>query len=181
MALDVAKAYDSVDRDRLKLVLDHVGVTDNGFFSVLWQAMTDGETMVKGADERWVSSRGIKQGCPMSPLLFCILLSALQPTVESECPECGFDVAGKRIVTSYADDLKLITKTTSELNQVVASVTNFLAIIGLSVEVSKSKVLVVGDDSVTQVNVAGVDLEVQDSIRFLGVGINRTGKFFPWI
>ena len=50
MALDVAKAYDSVDRSRLKIIMDHMGVSDNPFFTLLWQAMQEGEIMVKGHD-----------------------------------------------------------------------------------------------------------------------------------
>ena len=62
----------------------------------------------------------------------------------------------------------------------VVCLSNFLALIGLEVEVSKSKLLVVGDPFITEVMVANTTLLVSESIRFLGVGINSAGGFFPW-
>ena len=63
MALDVAKAYDTVHRDRARTILHHMGVANNNFFDLLWHSLTIGETMACGGGklgEPWLSSRGIK-------------------------------------------------------------------------------------------------------------------------
>ena len=63
MALDVAKAYDSVDRGRARMVLDYMGVTQNKFFDLLWRSLNHGATAVCGGgsiSEPWGTTRGIK-------------------------------------------------------------------------------------------------------------------------
>jgi hypothetical protein len=63
MALDVAKACDSIHRDRARTILHHMGVANNNFFYLLWHSLTIGETMVCGGgqfEEPWLSSQGIK-------------------------------------------------------------------------------------------------------------------------
>ncbi len=87
----------------------------------------------------------------------------------------------RKPLTSYADDIKIIAKSEQELNEVVESVRSFLACIGLAIEVTKSTLLVVGDDAITSVKLLGQQLKVADKLRFLGVGIDRDGKFFPWL
>ena len=80
MALDVAKAYDSVDRDRMLEILSHMGITNNSFFKLLWRSLLVGKTAVCGGGSlstAWVTSRGIKQGCPASPIIFSLVISGL--------------------------------------------------------------------------------------------------------
>ena len=63
MAVDVAKAYDSVDRDRLLTVLQHMGVTNNRFFALWRRSLECGKTAIRGEghmSEAWVTTRGIK-------------------------------------------------------------------------------------------------------------------------
>jgi hypothetical protein len=63
MALDVAKAYDSVQREQALTILQHMGVANNKFFDLLWRSLNIGETAVYGdgkLGEPWLSSRGIK-------------------------------------------------------------------------------------------------------------------------
>ncbi len=63
MALDVAKAYDSIARDRALEILKYMGITNNRFFDLLWKALVHGETAVCGGGklgEAWTTSRGIK-------------------------------------------------------------------------------------------------------------------------
>ncbi len=87
----------------------------------------------------------------------------------------------RKPLTSYADGNKIIANSEQELNEVVESVHSFLACIGLAIEVTKSTLLVVGDDAITSVKLLGQQLKVADKLRFLGVGIDRDGNFFPWL
>lgn len=55
----------------------------------------------------------------------------------------------RRLISTYADDIKLVCTSEAALNATVYHVKRFLARVGLEVEVGKSKVVVVGDDTVT--------------------------------
>ncbi len=73
------------------------------------------------------TSRGIKQGCPLSPILFSILLSGLERYVLSSHTTAGFTLGGVRTcLTSYADDITLICKTELELSEIFHSTSYFL-------------------------------------------------------
>jgi len=112
MALDVAKAYDSVHRSRALTILRHMGVANNKFFDLLWHSLNIGETVVCGGGklgEPWLSSRGIKQGCPASPILFCLIMSGLQRYLERLIGHCSIKIGDEnRLISTYADDIKIM-------------------------------------------------------------------------
>lgn len=48
-------------------------------------------------------------------------------------------------------------------------------------EVTKSKVVVIGDSECNSVHIDGIDLTPVDRLRFLGVGIGNDGILTPWM
>lgn len=79
-AVDVDKAYDSVFRPALEAVLNHMGIGQCVLVKFILLAMSLGPVTVTGAAtlaEFFNTTRGIKQGCPASPTLFCLILSGL--------------------------------------------------------------------------------------------------------
>ena len=131
MALDVAKAYGSVDRDCLYTVLAHLGITDNPFFKLLWRSLVFGKSAVCGAghlSESWTTTRGIKQGCPASPIIFSLLLSGLSRYLQRTVSDCGISVGDQlKLVSLYADDIKLMCNSADSLNQCVLAIKSYLA------------------------------------------------------
>ena len=58
---------------------------------------------------------------------------------------CSINVgAVTRLISTYADDIKLMCTSEANLNIVVGEVKKFLSYIGLGVEISKSKIVVIG-------------------------------------
>lgn len=63
LQVDIAKAYDSVDRGRAWRVLEHMGVASSPLFKFIWSATTRGEvctTGPRGLDRSFTTSRGIR-------------------------------------------------------------------------------------------------------------------------
>lgn len=88
------------------------------------------------------TSRGIKQGCPASPMLFTLLLSGLERRVSSLAADAAFSLpppsgaAGPdgsliRGVISYADDIKLLARSAAGLRTVFGVVVASLRPLGL--------------------------------------------------
>ncbi len=129
-------------------VLSHIGVTENGFYKLLTQAMQEGETAVvtgAGITSTFLTQRGIKQGCPASPLLFMLLLVGLQRRL------CRLQLPGSvhfgelaRHLTSYADDLKLFSESVEGLDSIFREVQYYLAVLGLTTAANKGFVMAVG-------------------------------------
>jgi hypothetical protein len=59
--------------------------------------------------------------------------------------------AETRIISTYADDIKLMCTSQANLNIAVRTVKTFLSYIGLEVEISKSKIVVIGAPQVDSV------------------------------
>ena len=65
------------------------------------------------------TTRGIRQGCPASPILFAIYISFLERRLLRCCPHAGINIGTHRLLTvSYADDLTVLCKTKTEALQV---------------------------------------------------------------
>ena len=80
MQLDIEKAYDSVDREAMRAYFERVGLTASPFYHLMETAMTEGQVYVTGPAglaSPFLTSRGIRQGCPVSPILFTFLLMGL--------------------------------------------------------------------------------------------------------
>ena len=77
MALDVAKAYDSIDRTRMFEILSHMRVAQNKFFKLLWRSLMVGSTAVCGGgmlSAAWLSqcSHGTGTGIPAFEIIYKI-------------------------------------------------------------------------------------------------------------
>ena len=71
----------------------------------------------RGLAEPFLTLRGIKQGCPSSPLLFCLLLSGVERRVLREAAGAAVLLGGQdsRGMVSYADDIKLMASSPAAL------------------------------------------------------------------
>lgn len=72
-------------------------------------------------------------------------MSGLQRYLERLAGHCSIKVGAEtRIISTYADDIKLMCTSQANLNIAVRTVKTFLSYIGLEVEISKSKIVVIG-------------------------------------
>ena len=72
--IDIKKAYDSVDRILLWRILRHIGVPQQ-LVNIIRKLYEEAETCIRVGDNLssyFKTNMGLKQGCPLSPLLFII-------------------------------------------------------------------------------------------------------------
>lgn len=109
--VDFRKAYDSVDRGTLWRCLAQLGIR-GGMLDALMDMYRRVQLRVRvgGAlGPVFESERGVKQGDPLSPLLFGLLLERVEEVFEAIDPEGGVKVGGQRVVAlMYADDLVIL-------------------------------------------------------------------------
>ena len=114
--LDVGKAYDSVWWEGLWCKMRHYGVEEKlvkvceGLYKIV-----EMRAVMNGAKSRWfVVERGLRQGCPLSPLLFNIYMMGM--VEELERAQLGVkleDHLGGALL--YADDIVLVADSEMEL------------------------------------------------------------------
>ena len=87
--------------------------------------------------------RGTRQGCPLSPLIFAIVIESLAIAIQSNSNVRGVNCTQKdHKCALFADDLLLfITSPTSSLPAIYSLLDNFSEVSGLKVNMAKSRAL----------------------------------------
>jgi hypothetical protein len=87
----------------------------------------------------------VKQGCPLSPLLFGLYIDALKPRIAALDDGDGPNLAGMLVkLLLYADDLVLMSRTQRGLQKQFDELGKFYDKRDLTVNVKKTKVVVFG-------------------------------------
>ena len=162
--IDLAKAYDSVNRSLLWSILDRYGVPAH-----IIEIIRDLHTgtlacvRVKGQKSEWFEvDGGVRQGCVMAPLLFNIFFDSLIRLLLQEVGlENGIQICYRRKnefflpsrrglgsrprqgipILGYADDLALMSHNLSLLNDMIYRFEALTQMFGLTISISKTKQL----------------------------------------
>eukprot|EP01018_Ginkgo_biloba_P040715 Gb_03353 [translate_table: standard] len=136
---DISKAYDTLEWDYILSMLCLKGVSIHNLkWFVACLKTTNMEILVNGTlTESFSTSRGIRQGCPLSPYLFIIAtegLSAMLCWLNQIRLIEGYPADGRRIFIThqlFADDLILIGKTSISEVPLVSedSLINYLGVL----------------------------------------------------
>lgn len=138
MLLDVKKAFDTVSHDSVARALRRFGLAET-FSEYVMAANTNCSTRVsigKNLSNPIKINRGVKQGDPLSPLLFNMVLDKI--LVELDANFGGISVGGQKITAlAYADDMALYAETPAEAQAALRTVASFCEARGLSLSAKK--------------------------------------------
>ena len=82
------------------------------------------------------STQGVKQGDPLSPLLFGLFIEVLHEMLVDLNRDCGVKVLEKCIISLlYADDATLVASTPQELQRMLQTVECFCDTCGMKVNI----------------------------------------------
>ena len=177
--IDFKKAYDTVNRDILMKRLKSLGVS--GLFMRNIMAMyqkTEYSIKLKDGHTRAIKSNlGLKQRCPLSPMLFNLYIDDIKDIFDDQCdPVYIQDTKFNHFL--FADDLVILSESKAGLQRSIDKASNFAKTKHLTISVKKSKTMVF--------NIAGrfirdifiLDnkaLEPVQSFCYLGVDIKCSG------
>ena len=189
-AVDLEKAFDSVDRQLLWAALQRTGI--GGYMLATLQALyADVPVCVKtaeGLSSTFQSIIGVKQGCPLSPLLFGIFMDDFELHVQrtvspalAQLPQlCGSPVPP----LLFADDMLLMSTSAAGLNAQLQSLQTYCDAKKLTVNAAKTQVMIMrpGGGSGGRLAAAevfcygGQRLEVVKTIKYLGLTFAQLSK-----
>lgn len=135
--IDLTKAYDLIERWTLNKVLYNIGLPSD-FIELMVDINTNIQATVEtdfGQTEKFTISRGLRQGCPLSPLLFCLIIEPLIKWLKSGDEGYTFH-SNPQIslsVLAYMDDLVIISKNREELNQLLSKLETFCNTYGMKI------------------------------------------------
>ncbi|KAF1314877.1 reverse transcriptase, partial [Globisporangium splendens] len=145
LLLDFAKAYDSLDRSFLAQALQHLGFPLKFVHLVkVLHSQTTYKFIVNGfLSRKYNVTSGIRQGCPLAPLLFILAFEVLYRKIEASDEIHGVELQAAGCATEvriggYADDTTIYLSDPKDINAVFAILDKYGAASGLRVNRHKS-------------------------------------------
>ena len=133
--LDLRNAFGSVPHDVISLTLSHLGVPKS-VVDLIANVYTGASTMVStpaGSTPEIPVLAGVKQGCPLSPILFNLSVEIILRSILAKA-----DVVGPAkhhgaciSVLAYADDLVIISRNAAALQKLLDAASETANLIGL--------------------------------------------------
>ena len=123
--LDYAKAFDSVDHNKLWKIVKEIGISDR--LACLLRNLHSGqEATVRnghGTTEWFQNGKGVRQGCILSPCLFNLYAGYIMRNAGLEEAQAGIKIAGRNMNNlRYADDTTLMAESEEELKSLLMKV-----------------------------------------------------------
>jgi len=173
LALDYAKAFDSVSKDYLLHVFEVFGFKPD-FQRWVRVLMTDSMSSINHGG--WVSKPfqvncGIRQGCPFSPLGFVLAVELLATKIRnSTIAGISVSLRGNQPLESLkikqlADDTTLFLKDRHDMEKAIDIVSLFGRFSGLQLNIRKTKAMRMGSQAVEH----NLPVTVVDKIKILGI------------
>ena len=187
--LDLAKAFDMVSHCSIRRALERFGVGP-GFVEVVDDLYTGISTVIRGMQgptDPIKMTRGVKQGCPLSPILFNMVMDELVDRLGSRHGlKPRQDLEGFTTL-AFADDLVLASGTVHGMTQLLATVREFFEARSMSVNAAKSHTIrlapapgtrtvkVVGGTTFSYGGVPIPNRSINESVKYLGLAFSPTG------
>ncbi|KAJ8043497.1 hypothetical protein HOLleu_10605 [Holothuria leucospilota] len=150
LSIDQEKAFDKVDLAFLTKTLRKFNFGENflHWIAILYNNIQS-RVLVNGFLSNSVPiSRGVRQGCPLSPLLYVLFIEPLARYIHLQSTIQGFILPGehgKRVkFLQYADDATCVASSITDISQFLAIFDLFQKATGASINVGKTKGLKLG-------------------------------------
>ena len=190
--VDFRKAFDSVPRDLLWQAIETSGISGRMLAALknMYASVTAKVATPAGLTPSFPCDVGVKQGCPLSPLLFGLYIDRIEPLIQAADPTAPTLNALRVPLLLYADDLTLLSTTPSGLQSQLDTLHHFCAATHLDVNLTKTEVVIFNpsrqrpqpmqgaacgnDGSSSQVqqhgwHLAGAPITISPSYKYLGI------------
>lgn len=175
--VDFEKAFDSVDREKLFDVLERLNIPKI-FIKIIKNLYKS--TIYTVGKNKFRSFKGLKQGCPLSPLLFNLYTSHIEEMFKKNNVGGVLVVRHKIHLLSYADDLVLISENAKDLQCMLYKLTEYCNEKKLIINTKKTKILMFSKGSRmsnTELKIGDEVIEEVKTFKYLGIVFQQNGLF----
>ena len=153
--IDYAKAFDSVDNNKLWTVLKEMGIPDH-LTCLLRNLYAGQEATVRtgyGTADWFQIEKGVRQGCISSPCLFNLYAEYIMRNVGRDKAQAGIKIAGRNSNNPrYADDTTLMAESKEKLRSLLMKVKEESEKVGLKLNIQKTKIMASGPVTLWQID-----------------------------
>ena len=182
--VDFQKAFDSVWHKGLFHKLQKVGINGNSLNLIkdIYKKTKCAIKVNNNVTEFFEYSKGVRQGCPLSSVLFNLYVNDIFDTINTHSTsDVYLNETNKINALMYADDLVLISRTKEGLQSQIDSLYEYCQQWKLSINIKKTKSVVFnrGNSLIkTKFNVSGSPIENVKKITYLGFSISAKNCSF---
>ena len=174
VSMDIKKAFDSVNHEFLLQTLAKLGYgpvfrrfVTNSYQNITANIMNNGYMTLNVHLQR-----GLRQGCPLSLLLYCIIAETLATEIRSNKRIRGYPVPSTNTpakITQYADDTVLITQDVDSIRHTLEAFHLYSLASGCNLKQSKLKGLIIGRPTGSIDTLPGIQWVNATGLTVLGV------------
>ena len=150
LSLDQEKAFDRVNHNYLMSVLRFYGF-DNNFvkwIEILYNDISSSVVVNGHISDPFNVRRSVRQGCPLSPLLYILSLEPVLNQIRKDPNIYGCSIPGKMMnppkLTAFADDCKFVVKSDDSVGKIIKHFDNYSKFSGSKLSQNKSEVMYLG-------------------------------------
>ena len=175
ISLDFEKAFDSLNWDFMLTIMSKYGFGD--FFS-RWIKILYNDPLLLIKNNGWLSKeipmlRGIRQGCPLSALLFILSVECLSIKLRESKVIKGIEIGSVEFrILQYADDSILTVANDTSLQNSLKVIQDFTKVSGLKLNFDKCEGLWLGSLKGSPEDIFGITFKEQP-LRVLGVYVGK--------
>ena len=174
--IDYAKAFESVDHNKLWKILKEMGIPDHLTF-LLRNLYAGQEAIVRtghGTTDWFQTGKGVHQGCILLPYLFNLYAEYIMLNARLDEAQVGVRIARRNSNNlRCADDTTLMSDSKEELKNLLMKVKEQSKKVGLKFNIQKTKIMASGP--ITSWQIDGETVEAVRDIIFLGSKITADG------
>ena len=178
LSLDFRKAFDSLEWPFIMKTLDDFNFgTDFKRWVSTFYTNIESAVLNNGFATDWFKpSRGVRQGCPLSPYLFILSAEILAHKIRQDPELKGIKMFGNEVKLSlFADDTNLFTADLASVRRGLEIVEEFGNIAGLCLNVKKTKAIWLGKWAKSRSNPLGMKW-TRSPVKILGIHFSYDDK-----
>jgi len=174
--IDFKQAYDTIPRAQLWQHLKRTSIPAPLLSIIQSMYEQDAYVLMDGSKSARVQpNRGVKQGCPLSPLLFSLYVNDIGKIAE-DCKGAVTGTDGVNVTHMlYADDSALFSHDPAEMQKMLNRLSGYAQKKSLIINVQKSEVVCFnGKGTLPVFKLNGEELANKDTFKYLGMHFTKT-------
>ena len=180
IAVDMEKAFDRVSHQFIFKVLEKMNFGPNfiSWISILYTGLKSCVKVNGHLSPYFPISRSVRQGDPLSSLLYVIVSEPLNAIIKCNNEISGINISPKctSLLYQHADDITITVSNKESVSSVFNTIDHFCHATGGKVNYNKSEVLCIGRANQTDVDLDLPVLIKNDCVKILGVFLGPDKK-----